>query len=192
MSMRGLSSAITSGVLITALALSGCGGSSSSATIPDRIALASPAMARSRAIPIKYTCDGKNISFPLRWSNVPPAAEELALFLIGIEVIGARTSQGSLPVQLRPEWGVVGLKPTLHGLPAGTLPSGTVLGRNARDRQSYSVCPAKGRAENYLFIIYALPSKAAAQPGFTDATLFEQAQHAALARGQLIVSYKRV
>jgi phosphatidylethanolamine-binding protein (PEBP) family uncharacterized protein len=190
--MRGPSNAIVSAALITVLALSGCGGASSSTTNSKAIALVSPAMAGSRAIPIKYTCDGKDVSLPLRWSNVPPATEELALFLFDIEVAGPLAGRRTIATQLTAQWAVVGLKPTLHELPAGRLPPGTVLGRNGSGRQSYSVCPAKGKVENYLFLIYALPSKAALQPGFTDATLFEQASHAALAQGRLFASYKRV
>src|SRR5437867_1612319 len=43
------------------------------------IQLTSPAFAEGAEIPAKYTCDGQNISPPLKWSNVPKGARSIAL-----------------------------------------------------------------------------------------------------------------
>jgi phosphatidylethanolamine-binding protein (PEBP) family uncharacterized protein len=196
--MRGLSNAIASAALITALApaLIGCGESSSSGAssgaTPEGITLASPAMERSRAIPIKYTCDGQNVSLPLIWSGVPSATRELALFLFSLELTNPRAGQRTVSTRLIAQWAVAGLQPTSHELRAGALPPGAVRGRNESGRRSYSVCPAKGTVENYLFLIYALPTKLSHPHSFTDAELFEQAEHTGLAHGRLFASYKRL
>ena len=41
--------------------------------------LDSPAFTAGGAIPAKYTCDGEDLSPPLRWSDVPANARSLAL-----------------------------------------------------------------------------------------------------------------
>src|SRR5690554_2281262 len=41
--------------------------------------LMSSAFDNNGAIPARYTCDGENISPPLRWVGVPPEAESLVL-----------------------------------------------------------------------------------------------------------------
>jgi Raf kinase inhibitor-like YbhB/YbcL family protein len=43
--------------------------------------LLSSAFADHDAIPRKYTCDGKDLSPPLAWSDVPPGAKSLALVI---------------------------------------------------------------------------------------------------------------
>jgi Raf kinase inhibitor-like YbhB/YbcL family protein len=43
--------------------------------------LTSTAFTESGVIPIKYTCEGQDISPPLSWSGVPPATKSLALII---------------------------------------------------------------------------------------------------------------
>src|SRR5262245_40673148 len=43
------------------------------------IKVTSPSFAEGQPIPAKYTCDGKNLSPPLRWDTAPEAAKSLAL-----------------------------------------------------------------------------------------------------------------
>jgi phosphatidylethanolamine-binding protein (PEBP) family uncharacterized protein len=43
------------------------------------IQLTSSAFAEEQPIPTKYTCDGEDISPPLKWSNIPQGAKSLAL-----------------------------------------------------------------------------------------------------------------
>ena len=41
--------------------------------------LTSQAFAEGQPIPVKYTCQGQNISPPLAWTNVPAGTKSLAL-----------------------------------------------------------------------------------------------------------------
>lgn len=43
--------------------------------------LSSSAFPHYGAIPSKYTCDGKDVSPPLAWSEVPPETKSLALIV---------------------------------------------------------------------------------------------------------------
>jgi Raf kinase inhibitor-like YbhB/YbcL family protein len=41
--------------------------------------ITSPAFEEGRLIPKKYTCDGSNVSPPLRWDSVPAGTESIAI-----------------------------------------------------------------------------------------------------------------
>src|SRR6185312_10219684 len=68
------------------LAVAGCGGGGHPVagpppSAPNRIALTSPAFKAGGTIPKRYSCDGANVSPPLRWRRVPGDARELALLV---------------------------------------------------------------------------------------------------------------
>jgi Raf kinase inhibitor-like YbhB/YbcL family protein len=60
-------------------------------------------------IPARFTADGDNVSPPLRWSNVPTRARELALMLEDLDA-----GEGGRPVV---HWIVWRIPPRLDGLP---------------------------------------------------------------------------
>ncbi len=164
---------IAIGTSVVALLLAGCGsgGSTSSSTPtpsriqfnghPSTITLSSPTVQERTVLPASYTCDGKNTAPPLTWGALPPGTAELSVFVLQL----AQTEKGSTVV----EWAIAGLNPSLHELAAGKLPAGTVTGRNGKGHTKYSLCPAKGQAERYLFVIYALPKRLKLKSGFSDA-----------------------
>lgn len=130
----------------------------------------------------EYTCDGANISPPLRWSNVPAGARELAIVIIYSYRSGENPSFA---------WGVAGLKPTLHGLSAGKLPAGAIVGRNSSGQVRYLVCPPKNKGQIFDFILYALPHHIPFRPGVQAESLGVRASKETLSVGQLRFSYKR-
>jgi phosphatidylethanolamine-binding protein (PEBP) family uncharacterized protein len=166
--------------LVLGLAAAGCGGSGSessstqtahssrTATVPpasqehsltSHVSLSSPAFRTNDPIPVRYTCDGADLSPPLSWKGVPPGTTELALFVADPE----ETARGGGPSTF---WAVTGLRTTLHGLAAGRLPAGAIVGRNSLGQRRYSICPAKGRTHNYLIALYTLPHPIPVKPGF--------------------------
>src|SRR5262245_59828896 len=62
-------------VMLWALALTAPFG----AQAPQKIVVESPTMKAGQMMPRDYTPDGRNVSPPLTWSNVPAAAKELAV-----------------------------------------------------------------------------------------------------------------
>ncbi len=129
-----------------------------------------------------FTCDGANISPPVSWSHVPPTTAEIDLFLFNLAPVNGK---------LFANWAVAGLSPKLRGLSAGQLPAGAVLGRNSHGQVAYSLCPAKGPAVRYAFLMYALPKKIPVSTGFNAEALREKALHTAASAGLLGLSYKR-
>jgi phosphatidylethanolamine-binding protein (PEBP) family uncharacterized protein len=214
----GLRSTAIAGALMAALALilSGCGGSSSSTQSSSSSTTAASATPTSSTasetttasttsstttsekvptidiqlassvkldpISAHYTCDGANISPPISWSHVPSNTAEIDLFLFNLAPVHGK---------LFANWAVAGLSPKLRGLSAGQLPAGAILGRNSHGQVAYSLCPAKGPAVRYAFLLYALPRKIPVSTGFDAEKLREKALHEAESAGLLGLSYKR-
>ena len=109
-----------------------------------------------RQLPAKYTCDGTNTWPTLHWKGTPAGTAELALFAMNVQPVGGK---------LFFDWAVAGLDPGLEEIEAGKLPKGAVVGRNSFGQNGYSICPG-GQGEIYVFALYALPKKLAANRGF--------------------------
>jgi phosphatidylethanolamine-binding protein (PEBP) family uncharacterized protein len=116
------------------------------------------------AVPARYTCAGSDQSPPLSWGPLPSGAAEVAVFILGFVGVGQHVHVAIL-------WAVAGLNPALAGISAGKLPAGALLGRTNSHSVKYSLCPAKGAAENLVFLTYALPSKLNLKPGFNASKL---------------------
>ncbi len=83
--------------------------------------LQSPAFSPSGEIPAKYTCDGADLSPPLRWSDPPPKTKSFALI----------ADDPDAPVGTWVHWVVYRMPAALRELAEG-LPARDVLGRDAR------------------------------------------------------------
>ncbi len=107
------------------------------------------------AIPTAYTCDGTNISPPLAWANIPPAAKSLALV-----VDDPDAPDPAAPKTTWVHWVLYDIPPGTIGLPqavgAINLPLGTREGLNDWQRNGYGgPCPPIGR-HRYFFKLYAV------------------------------------
>jgi phosphatidylethanolamine-binding protein (PEBP) family uncharacterized protein len=162
--MRRCSAAVfVSVVLVTALALSGCGGSGSSAATPTKVTFKSAAIVRNK-IPAEYTCDGKNVNPPLEWGAIPSDTGELVL----AEVALTPTVPASSNYNARIEWAVAGIDPALHRLAPGHLPPKAHVGLAASGKRRYDLCPKKGAIVEYQFMLYGVPTGARVAKNFAD------------------------
>lgn len=126
---------------------------------PGQLALSSPAFERNAELPAKYTCDGANVSPPIKWENIPKGTVELVLFVID------DTTQGTAG-GIR--WVVAGIEPNTTEIKEGTTPPGAIVGRNGSGTASYGgICPAKGKTAQIEFVTYALKQKISLTTGFT-------------------------
>ena len=102
------------------------------------------------SIPLKYTCDGENISPPLKISDVPEGAMSLVLIMDDPDV----------PKDIRPDgmwdhWLVWNIPPETTEILEGEEPKG-VIGKNTGGRFGYGgPCPPD-REHRYFFKLYAL------------------------------------
>jgi Raf kinase inhibitor-like YbhB/YbcL family protein len=177
-------------IALLLVAPAGCGGSSSSskpasahaqAQAPPRAArmtLLSAAFPPGGAIPVRYTCDGADISPPLSWSGVPSGTRQLALIVQDLDVRFLH-------------WAVAGIDPRVRSLAVDAIPAGAVQGLNDFGRVGYGgPCPSRGgRPHRYRFTLYALATATPPAAGFDARGAGVLA--GALATGSLDGTYRR-
>ena len=82
--MTTLARACAIGVLLGIAMAAGVGTTASAQGSPQKILVESSALKNDQPIPKDYTADGRNISPPLTWSNVPAGTREFAVILEGL------------------------------------------------------------------------------------------------------------
>lgn len=164
-------------VIATALSTAACGSSSTS---PSQTASPPPTATTSatqkslasiqvssdfkpgRDISRIHTCDGPDLSPPLRATGVPASAKELLIVMVDHDA-------GEFM-----HWGIAGLVPHASiELPAGARPAGAVLGRNGFGTLGYrGPCPPPGDgAHHYEITVYALSRPSTLKPGFSESAV---------------------
>jgi len=148
--------------------------------------LRSAAFAEGGSIPSQYTCDGKNVSPPLAWSGIPPAAKSLALVC----------DDPDAPVGVWVHWVVYGLPSSTAALPEGVpardeIGGGGRQGKNDFRKIGYGgPCPPSG-THRYVFTLSALDSKLDLPAGATKQDLLAAMRGHVLAETKLIGKYSR-
>ena len=152
-----------------------------------KIQLSSTAFAEGQPIPQQYTCQGSDISPPLKWTGAPANTKSFAL-------IG---DDPDAPVGTWVHWVLYDLPPTAAGLgedmPKGqSLPDGSKQGVNDFRRSGYGgPCPPPGKPHRYFFKLYALDSLLGLKPGTTKQDLLSAMEGHVLGEGQLMGTYQR-
>jgi len=106
-------------------------------------------------IPVRYTCDGNDVSPPLSWSGVPVGARSLALILDDPDAPDPKA-----PKMTWVHWVLYNMPPgttsLAEGMAAKNLPKGSLEGINDWKRAGYGgPCPPVGR-HRYFHKLYAL------------------------------------
>jgi Raf kinase inhibitor-like YbhB/YbcL family protein len=174
-------------MLCLLVVIAGCGGGDKAAEpapdAPPGVELTSSAFSAGGTIPAQYTCAGKDTSPPLRWADVPEGTKSLALLMEDPDAPGGTYTH----------WTVYGIDPSVRRFAAATVPAGAQQGENSFGDDRYGgPCPPKGdEAHHYVFSLYALRADlgldAGAKPDDVRAAIKKQA----VARGQLIGTFKR-
>lgn len=115
---------------------------------PPPMAISSAAFAHNQTIPVKYTCDGQDLSPPLAFANVPGGAVSLALILDDPDAPG-----GSYV-----HWIAWNIPPGATGFAENSVAAGTQQGVSGSGTPGYEgSCPPRGEsAHRYVFRLYAL------------------------------------
>jgi Raf kinase inhibitor-like YbhB/YbcL family protein len=112
------------------------------AALAAAFALTSPAFHAGGTIPKRFTCDGRNVSPPLRWTAPPAGTSSLSLTVLDPDAPGG----GFL------HWQIPRLSPRLRSLPAGSR----LGGRNGTGGTGWTgPCPPAGPAHHYRFELRA-------------------------------------
>lgn len=152
--------------------------------------LTSGAFGDGEVIPVRFTCDGNDLSPPLAWSGVPPGTRSLALI-----VDDPDAPDPAAPKMIFVHWVLYNLPPLAEGLDegagAGALPPGTGQGLNDWKRPGYGgPCPPVG-THRYFHRLYALDTELP-DLGTPTRTELEQAMAGhVLESTELIGKYRR-
>jgi len=154
------------------------------------LVLTSPAFADGTSIPLRYTCDGEDLSPPLAWAGVPAGTKSLAFI-----VDDPDAPDPAAPTMTWVHWVLYNLPPTVSLLPeavaSSALPAGTREGTNDWKRTGYGgPCPPIGR-HRYIHTLYALDCVLPDLGAPTAAALAEAMRGHELARARLIGTYQR-
>jgi len=159
-----------------------------------KILVESPALQNDRPIPRDYTPDGRNVSPPLIWRDVPSLTRELA-------VIVEDTDAGSPPPYVH--WLIYKIPPTAKGLPEGVpidpaaaMPAeiaGALQGSNGFRRNLYrGPAPPPGKPHHYHFIVYAVDQPLNLPAGATRQQLLDAMKGHVIGQGEIVSTYERV
>jgi Raf kinase inhibitor-like YbhB/YbcL family protein len=149
--------------------------------------LRSPAIAPGGNIPVKYTCDGSDLSPPLRWTDPPSTTKSLA------PIVDDHDASGGARVH----WLLYGVAGSLRELPEGVPTRDTVenigtQGTNSFGKVGYGgPCPPPGPSHHYFFRLYALDAPVVLPPGTTKADVLRAMQGHVLGRAELMGRYGR-
>jgi Raf kinase inhibitor-like YbhB/YbcL family protein len=142
--------------------------------------LQSSAFSAGAEIPLKHTCDGKDVSPSLRWSDPP-----------------ANTKSFAAPVGTWVHWVLYGMAASARELPEGVAPRDTVAGVGTQGLNDFwkvgygGPCPPKGPAHRYFFRLYALDMELALPTRRTNADVVKTIEGHVLGQAELMGRYKR-
>ena len=163
------------------------GAESSWTTEKAAMQLTSTAFSEGQAIPEKHTCEGKNVSPALKWSNAPNATKSLVLI----------ADDPDAPSGTWVHWVLYDLPQTVSGLPEDLpksqyTPQGAKQGLNDFKHLGYGgPCPPPGKPHRYFFKLYALDAPLNLKPGATKQEVEGAMEKHILAEGRLMGTYKR-
>ena len=113
--------------------------------------ITSPAFEQDGTIPVKYTCQGEEVSPPLKISDVPTGAESLVLIMVDPDAVKPAG-------RIWNHWIIFNIPPDTSEINEGENPPG-IQGRNTGNKIGYQgPCPPDG-LHHYFFRLYALDIK---------------------------------
>ncbi|MBM4446169.1 MAG: YbhB/YbcL family Raf kinase inhibitor-like protein [Chloroflexi bacterium] len=149
--------------------------------------ITSSAFVAGAKIPVKYTCEGQNVSPPLDWNQVPAGTASFALIV----------DDPDAPFGVFTHWVIFNLPPDTRGLPEavpkdGKLASGALQGKSGAGKIGYfGPCPPSGSPHHYRFTLCALDKSLDLAAGASKEQVLQAMQGHILAESQLIGIYQR-
>jgi len=178
--------------------VSSCGGDevgSSSDRAPARkesFTLKSPAFADGDTIPMKYTCDGDDVSPPLKWEKPPAGTHSFVLIC----------EDPDAPLGTWVHWVLFNIPANIRSLPENfsmprnnikdSRPGIIVEGINDFRQLGYGgPCPPAGPFHRYFFKLYALNTALALKTGALKSDVEAAMKDHVLAEAVIIGKYSR-
>lgn len=145
------------------------------------LAIQSPAFAHHASIPQKYTCQGEDLSPPLRFSDIPDGTQSLVLIM----------DDPDAPRGTFDHWIVWNLLPQQNELKEGAFIS-ALQGTNGFGERNYrGPCPPAGKPHRYFFKLYALDTILNLKEGESKGAVEKAMKGHVLEQAELIGTYQR-
>ncbi len=114
--------------MLSALLLAACSPGGQAPARESKMEITSPAFQEGEAIPVRYSCEGENVSPELNWSGVPEGTRSFVLILDDPDSIGIFT-----------HWVIFNIPADSRGLPEAVpgesqLADGTLQGKTTSAR----------------------------------------------------------
>lgn len=143
--------------------------------------LTSDAFKHNGRLPSKYTCDGANISPPLRWEDVPTNAKSLVLIVEDPDAVS----------RVWTHWVVFNIPVTETSCWEGFPPKNSLQGLNDSRIVGYEgPCPPNG-THRYFFKLYALDDMLSLQRGCGKKQVEDAMKPHIIEKTELIGTYVR-
>jgi Raf kinase inhibitor-like YbhB/YbcL family protein len=152
-----------------------------------KLVVTSAAFDSGQPIPVKYTCQGEDVSPPLRWEGAPATTKSFALICDDPDAPGGTWVH----------WVIYNQPPDAASLLENTaksvaLPNGGAQGRNSFGNIGYGgPCPPGGKAHRYFFKVYALDVALTLKDQPDKEKLLAAMKGHIVAQGQLMGTYQR-
>ncbi len=149
--------------------------------------LKSDAFRNGGDIPDKYTCDGEDISPPLRWGDLPYETKSLVLIM----------TDPDAPVGTWTHWTVYSLMSDSDSLEenipkVGRLDDGMKQGTTDFRHVGYGgPCPPEGKPHHYYFKLYALDAIPELDPKATKPEISKAMEGHVISHAELVGFYER-
>ncbi|ABN69313.1 phospholipid-binding protein, PBP family [Staphylothermus marinus F1] len=151
------------------------------------IEVSSPVFKHGERIPRKYTCEGEDVSPPLRFENTPDNTAELALIMYDPDA----------PVGIFYHWLLYDISPNTKELPENIPKEDEtehgVQGINDFGRVGYGgPCPPRGHGRHrYYFLVLALREETGLTAGARPSDVLEAVKGKIIGYGVLMGTYSR-
>ncbi|MFZ5833624.1 MAG: YbhB/YbcL family Raf kinase inhibitor-like protein [Planctomycetota bacterium] len=157
------------------------------------IEVTSSAFENGAQIPIDYTGEGRDISPPLTWKNIPEGTKEIVLICDDPD---APTEEPWV------HWLIYKIPANVAGLPPGVprdarlkQPQGVLQGKNSWPSGNIGYrgpMPPPGHGtHHYHYKVYALATSLVIEPGVEKKMLIEDMREHVIGEGELIGTYER-
>ena len=154
----------------------------------------SSAFEANGGIPVKYTCDGRNVSPPLTWGGVPKGTRSVLLLVEDPDAPNG-TFTHWIFYNIPPD--VTALEEDVEagesiGSVAGAAEIATGQGTNDFNNIGYSgPCPPDGESHRYVFRVIALNRELELDSSARRSTVLKAIQGKVLAEGKLMGFFRR-
>jgi Raf kinase inhibitor-like YbhB/YbcL family protein len=146
------------------------------------IQVTSPAFTNNGSIPSDYTCNGKSVSPPIEWSNLPPDTKSVLVIV----------DDPDAPMGVFEHFVQFNIPPSTRSLPSLVQGAQSVAGMqalNSRGQVGFApICPPGG-VHHYRFQVLALDRMLSLPAGANARDVGNAAQGHILARGELVGTY---